>query len=216
MTRLITILRRARSLLWTAFSIVVILAAVLVGVGQLLMPYSARYQPQLEAWLSQEFGQPVVLESFGGEWAAFGPRLSLQGMQLLPENASPQDAAPEVAIESAALDIKPLNFFIPGLPLYNFRVIGANFELIRSRDGEYRLSGFGVSRRGEEIQVAILDAKYATQKVLEIVLLGESSQLRGVLQTHVDHPLDTVPLQQTKELLGGFLGVSQSVDLHVH
>jgi uncharacterized protein YhdP len=67
--------RRAKTLLWTAFSILVILAAVVVGVGKLLMPYSERYQPRLEAWLSEEFGRPVVVESFEGRWTAFGPRL---------------------------------------------------------------------------------------------------------------------------------------------
>ena len=66
MLRLKIILRRTRTLLWTALSILVILAAVLVGVGQLLMPYSDHYQHRLEAWLSEEFGRPVVLESFEG------------------------------------------------------------------------------------------------------------------------------------------------------
>jgi len=152
MTAFKTLLRRARTLLWTAFSILVISAAVLMGIGKLLIPYSDRYQPRLEAWLSEEFGQPVVLESFVGEWTAFGPRLSLRGMKLLPAeipgSGAPQAAEAEVVIESAALDIRPLNLLLPGFPLYNFRVIGADFELLRSADGQFRLSGFGVSRRG--------------------------------------------------------------------
>ena len=52
MTALHIIFRRLRSLLWTAFSILVIFFAVVVGVGKLLMPYSERYQPQLEQWMS--------------------------------------------------------------------------------------------------------------------------------------------------------------------
>jgi uncharacterized protein YhdP len=84
MAKLKTILRRAKTLLWTALSILIVLAAVIMGIGKLLMPYSDRYQPRLEAWLSEEFGRPVLLESFEGEWTAFGPRLSLRGMQLLP------------------------------------------------------------------------------------------------------------------------------------
>lgn len=152
MAKLKIIFRRAKTLLWTAFSIVVVLAAVLVGVGKLLMPYSDRYQPRLEAWLSEEFGQPVVLESFSGDWTAFGPRLVLKGMQLLPAEGdmlpdSP-DSAAEVVIESAALDIKPLNALLPGFPLYNFRLIGADFELLHTADGQFKLSGFGVSNRG--------------------------------------------------------------------
>jgi hypothetical protein len=176
MTRLKTIFRRARTLLWTAFSIIVILAAVIVGIGQLMMPYSHRYQPQLEAWLSQEFGQPVVIESFTGDWAAFGPKIELQGMQLLPQQPDQEtEPSPEVVIESAALDIKPLNLLIPGMPLYNFRVIGADFELLRTADGQFRLSGFGVSRRGPQGESSAL-AELA--RVGEVVLEDSSLDYR--------------------------------------
>ena len=85
MTTLKTIFRRAKTLLWTAFSIIVILAAVGVGVGKLLMPFSDRYQPRPRSpGYRKEFGRPIQLESFRGEWTAFGPRLSLRGMNLLP------------------------------------------------------------------------------------------------------------------------------------
>lgn len=147
MASLKIILRRARTLLWTAMSILLILAAVLVGIGQLLMPYSDRYQHRLEAWLSEEFGRPVVLESFEGEWKAFGPRLTLRGMNLLPPAGGEADGSGEVVIESAALDVKPLNALIPGRPLYNFRVIGADLQLLQKADGRLELSGFGVSGR---------------------------------------------------------------------
>jgi uncharacterized protein (TIGR02099 family) len=177
MAALKLILWRTRTLLWTAFSILVILAAVAVGVGQLLMPYSARYQPQLEQWLSREFGQPVVIESFEGEWVATGPRLTLRGLRLLPADTPPEgdDAATaEVVIESAALDIRPLNMLLPDRPLYNFRVIGAHFELVRDAQGEYRLSGFGVSRRGGGEASALGDLA----RVGEVVLQDSSLDYR--------------------------------------
>ena len=147
MASLKIIFRRARTLLWTAMSILLILAAVLVGIGKLLMPYSDRYQHRLEAWLSEEFGRPVELESFEGEWKAFGPRLTLQGMNLLPIEGGKKRGSGEVVIDSAALDVKPLNVLIPGRPLYNFRVIGADLQLLQKADGRLELSGFGVSGR---------------------------------------------------------------------
>ena len=69
-----TIFRRAKTLLWTAFSIIIVLAAVGVGIGKLLMPYSVHYQPELEAWLTKAFNQPVKVESFSvysyrGNWS---------------------------------------------------------------------------------------------------------------------------------------------------
>ncbi len=137
-----TFFRRLRTLLWTALTIITVLAAVLVGIGKLLMPYSDYYQPKLEAWLTRAFNQPVRVESFNGEWKAFGPRISLQGVTFMPEGMQS-----EIAIRQAALDIKPLNALIPGRPLYSFRIIGADLSLERTTDGRYLLSGLGVSNR---------------------------------------------------------------------
>jgi uncharacterized protein (TIGR02099 family) len=150
MLMLKTFLRRVRTLLWTAFSIIVIVLAVGVGVGKLLMPYSVHYQPELEQWLSNEFGQEVTLDSFEGEWTAFGPRLVLHGLRLPRELDGPAAEAGEAVIESAALDVRPLSYLLAGRPLYNFRLIGADFELERSMDGVYSLSGFGVTARAGE------------------------------------------------------------------
>jgi len=168
MTGIKKFFRRAKTLLWTAFSILVILMAVIVGIGKLLMPYSDRYQPQLEAWLSEEFGRPVEVKSFEGEWTAFGPRLVLRGLKLMPAGEADKSgylgSGEAVAIESAALDIKPFNFLFPGRPLYNFRVIGADFELRHTADNHYELSGFGVSGRSGDSQDSALK---------ELVRIGE-------------------------------------------
>jgi uncharacterized protein YhdP len=45
-----------------------------------------------------------------------------------------------------------LNLLLPGRALYSFRIIGAHFELVRNANGQFRLSGFGVSRGGGEVQ----------------------------------------------------------------
>lgn len=170
MSTLKTIFRQIKTLLWTAFSILVITAAVLVGIGKLLMPYSDRYQPRLEAWLSEEFGRPIQIESFQGSWTAFGPRLSLQGLKLMPAPEGASDGvdrvSEELALESAALDIKPLNLLIPGRPLYNFRIIGADFELRHALDGRFELSGFGVSNRGAATEGSALRELAKVGKVI--------------------------------------------------
>lgn len=152
--------RRLRTLLWTALTLLTVLAAVVVGIGKLLMPYSVHYQPELEAWLSKSFNQPVRIESFSGEWKAFGPRIRLLGLTLMPEGMRS-----EIAINRAALDIKPLNALIPGRPLYSFRIIGADLVLERRSDGRYVLSGLGVSDTGS--------GKEPSPGLRDVVLNGE-------------------------------------------
>ena len=137
---LVKLMRRARTLVWTAFSIIVILCAVVVGLGEILMPYSASYQGKLEDWLSREFGRPVEIESFTGEWKAFGPQLELKGLRLLSDDGSSATSV----IEEAAIDVKPFNVLFPSRALYNFRVVGADFHLVRLEDGSFEFSGLGV------------------------------------------------------------------------
>ncbi|KAA9130246.1 TIGR02099 family protein [Marinihelvus fidelis] len=137
--------RRARSILWTALTLVVLLAAIMVGLGKLLMPYSTQFKPRLEAWLSEEFNQPVRVGSFTGEWKAFGPRISLRDLELLGGTDSDGD----IALREAGLDIRPLNVLLPNRPLYAFRIIGADLVLSRGDDGRFALSGLGVSGRGD-------------------------------------------------------------------
>lgn len=143
MTSLAQWLRRLRTLCWTAFSILVITAAILVGVGKLLMPYSDRYKPQLESWLSSEFGYPVRVESFSGQWRAFGPRLTLKGLRIQAVSSSP--GSDDLLISQAALDLKPLSLLWPGQTFYSFLVIGADLQLVRDVDGKLHLSGLGLN-----------------------------------------------------------------------
>jgi uncharacterized protein YhdP len=140
MTTVVTFVRRARTLLWTALSISIIFCAVIVGLGKLFLPYTAQYQGQLESWLSGEFGRPVEVESFSGEWKAFGPQLALKGLMLKATDGGTGTSV----IEEAVIDIKPFNALIPSRALYNFRVVGANFHLIRLQDGSFDFYGLGV------------------------------------------------------------------------
>jgi len=160
MKNLRKIFRRIKTLLWTALTMLTVIAAVLVGIGKLLMPYSVHYQPELEDWLSRNFNQPVRVESFTGEWKAFGPRISLWGLTLMPVGMKS-----EIAINHAALDIKPLNVLIPGRPLYSFRIIGADLSLERTTDGRFVLSGLGVSNTG--------NGKNSNPGLRDIALNGE-------------------------------------------
>lgn len=174
--RLLKILRRGRTLLWTALSIIVIFCAVIVGLGKLLMPYSERYQPQLEAWLSSEFGRPVTIDSFTGEWNAFGPQLAVRGLKL-----QAGDGGGAAVIGEAVIDIKPFNLLIPSQALYDFRVVGADFHLVHLAEGGFEFSGLGVGggegRSGSPLK--------HLSSISEVIL--ENSRLRYDDQAHEIH-----------------------------
>ncbi len=177
MNKLGRFFRRLRTLLWTALTLLTVLAAVVVGIGKLLMPYSVHYQPELEAWLSKAFNQPVRVESFSGEWKVFGPRISLRGLTLMPVGLQS-----EIAIQRAALDIKPLNALIPGRPLYSFRIIGADLSLVRQSDGRYVLSGLGVSDSGSgnEKSPGLRDVALNGEVRLQDISLSFDDPERGI------------------------------------
>ncbi len=139
---MLTFFRRLRTLLWTALSIIIIACAVLVGLGKLLMPYSAQFKPRLEAWISKEFERPVELESFTGEWRAFGPQLEVKGLRLAPTESGGKAAV----IEQAVIEVKPFNVLLPNRPLYGFRIVGADFQIVHRADGRFEFSGFGIKR----------------------------------------------------------------------
>ncbi len=132
--------RRSVSVLWTTVTLVLVLLAIMVGVGKLLLPYSERYKPELEARLSDYLQQPVRVQSLAGDWKAFGPRLELRQLQILPADAQ---SPPVTTIGRAQLDIKPFNLIIPNRPVYRFRVIGAKVSAARDASGQVSVSGLG-------------------------------------------------------------------------
>lgn len=179
MTAFVTLLRRARTLLWTALSIVIITCAVLVGLGKLLMPYSANYKPQLEAWLSGEFERTVTIDSFSGQWRAFGPRLTVNGLRL--SDAGGGEGA--AIIEEAVIDIKPFNALIPSRALYEFRVVGADFHLAHLEDGTFEFSGLGVRRRSGQSGSALENLSSISEVILQDSSLRYDDEIHDI---HVD------------------------------
>ncbi len=179
MTSVVIILRRTRTLLWTALSILIIAAAVMVGLGKLLLPYSAEFKPRVEAWLSGEFGRRVEIESFSGEWRAFGPQLAIKGLRLPAVDGSDDTAV----IEEAVIDIKPFNVLIPSRALYDFRVVGADFRLVHLPDGRFEFSGLGVGGGGQTSGSALKQLATISAVILEDSNLRYDDEIHDI---HLD------------------------------
>lgn len=120
--------RRLRSVFWTALTLALVLAAVVVGLGQLLLPYTDLYQPRLERRLGAALGEPVSLDRLSGEWQGLKPRLDVSGMRLAESGSS---------VDALTLQLRLLNLFRPGHPVYHFEVRGMDITLQRNTDGSW-------------------------------------------------------------------------------
>ena len=68
---------------------------------------------------------------------------------------------------------------------------------------------------GKQRLVFIGNAANLMKKVGEVGLLGESGELRGIIQPYVEQALDAVSLQCAEELAGSLFGKTDAVDLHL-
>ncbi|TBW56818.1 TIGR02099 family protein [Marinobacter halodurans] len=94
---------RLANLVWMAALALLILVALYVVIGRQLMYAVDRYQPQIEAALSQRLGQPVRIGQLHGQWKGLDPVLDLSGVEIRdPEH--PEQAIARVERVDIRLD----------------------------------------------------------------------------------------------------------------
>ncbi|HZZ09175.1 MAG TPA: hypothetical protein VFE79_00645, partial [Paraburkholderia sp.] len=69
--------RHVRLFLQALFAVVVITAAVIVGLGQLALPWLVSHPEKISAFLSDRLNRPVTLDHAEGQWEHDGPVLTL-------------------------------------------------------------------------------------------------------------------------------------------
>lgn len=132
-------LRRTAAAAWTAVAILLIGAGVIVGLGRLLLPFAPNFQPEIEAWLSEELDSPVAVGSLTAEWAATGPLIRLEDVTFL----DPQSGRSRLELGEAQVALNLLAWVSPGFRLTDFRLSNTHLTLERTVDNRLRLLGFG-------------------------------------------------------------------------
>lgn len=132
--------RRSLSIFWTAATIILVMLAVLAGLAELLLPYSSKYQAEIETKLSELAGQPVHFDSIKGNWDVTGPQFMLSRLAIYP--ATGDTSEPELLINRARVKFSLLNYLLPDRPFARFEVVGAELELLRDHQGVLKISGF--------------------------------------------------------------------------
>ena len=123
-------LRQLRALALTTLALLIILTAMLVGIGRALSPHADRLRPWLETLASERIGQQVTLERVEAEWPRLTPSLSLIGAQI------DDGAGNRLSVDRARLEIHLANALDREANLVRLILLG--LELILEPDEEGR------------------------------------------------------------------------------
>lgn len=116
----------------------VILFAVVLSIVRLVLPYSDRYHDEIEHWLSDTVGQPVVVGAIAAEWHGLGPRLHLSDVSLVGEDG----LTPITRFAAVAVDLDLPASLLSGVPRINRLVLtGVRFTIERDAGGGLTIAG---------------------------------------------------------------------------
>ena len=127
-------IRHARRLLGYGLLVVLILAAVAVGVANQMLPLVERNPEKVASWLTERIGQPVTFTHARGEWTRRGPRFTLDGLRI-------GEGDRLLDIGRAELLVAVYSGLLPGAPLTELKVRDLSLALEQGDDRRWRLVG---------------------------------------------------------------------------
>jgi uncharacterized protein (TIGR02099 family) len=199
-SRLRRLLGQLRALLLTAVAVVIILTAVIVGLGRALIPYADELRPWLADQISQRLDQPVEIERLDAQWPRLTPQLTLHGTRVGPHEA------PLLEIDLARLELHLPDLLTAERNPFRLIVLGLDLVLAEDEAGQWGLElegGAELAERPERDGVLagdllVRDARltvrpssqpeFATRLVEgEIRRRGDQTLVQGRLEPGSDH-----------------------------
>lgn len=161
--------------LLTLALIVLVLVAIVVGLGRQLMPAISDYRGMAEARLSRAIGVPVRVEAISGRWQGMGPYILIEGLSLR------DPAAPStILLRLPQLELRPSlwSSLLHLEPRVDLRIRGLDIHLEQLPDGRLRLRELASLARSDPAA-----ARRAVELALRQPLLAlEASRLGLALQ----------------------------------
>ncbi|MFY2765285.1 YhdP family protein [Arenimonas sp. MALMAid1274] len=121
---------------WVGYGllVVLILAAVAVGLLNQLLPLVERNPEKVASWLSERVGEPVSFRLARGEWTRRGPRFTLDDLRIGAGDRS-------LDIGRAELLVAVYSGLLPGEPLTELKVRDLSLSLEQGEDRRWRMVG---------------------------------------------------------------------------
>lgn len=126
--------------------------AVLMALGQLLLPLAAHYPDRVAHMLSAQLHQPVSFTSMKGVWQPSGPMLVLHDVEIGKRNGKPALTLPTARVK---LDFGAL--VSPSRHWVNLRLSGLRLTLQRDVHGQWHVAGFGATGAGSPQHLTLGD-----------------------------------------------------------
>ncbi|MEX0951449.1 MAG: AsmA family protein, partial [Gammaproteobacteria bacterium] len=122
---------------WYAVGGLILSAAILVSIARLLLPGIGEYRDDIQAWISDYMGYPVIIQEVQADWRGWTPRLYLNGVKLLEPDSNNTIAV----FEKAYLSVNPVkSLWQQEIVPETLSISGAHLRLIRELNGSLRIS----------------------------------------------------------------------------
>ena len=145
--------RRLRFFLLGLVASVLVALALVMAVGQLLLPLAAHYPERVAALLSEKLGKPVRFGSLEGFWRPSGPLFVMRDVTIAPTEGGDALRLPQAAVK---LDFGA--FVLPSRHLLNLRLHDMRMGLHRAADGRWSIDGFGAGGGTQKVSFGNLSA----------------------------------------------------------
>ena len=117
---------------------VVVTAAALLALARLLLPAVDAYRAEVEAWASQQLGQPVQIGALNAELLGIHPAVVLEDVALLDARGRRELAH----FDEARIELNPLASWRQGMLVTGgLELVGADLTVERTAEGAFRLRG---------------------------------------------------------------------------
>ncbi|MGD9000699.1 MAG: YhdP family protein, partial [Granulosicoccaceae bacterium] len=132
-------LRRLLSVCWYSLAVLLVLAALLMTLARIILPYAEEYRAEVEQVISKRVGLPVTVGTMTATWRGFTPYLELTDINLL--DAQQADSLLHFGSASIGLDMwrsmRSRQVVLASLTVRELRLY-----LTRYEDGHIEVHGF--------------------------------------------------------------------------
>jgi len=148
-TQVVSRFRLLRAWLLTTVAAVVIVIAMIVGLGRLALPYADQLRPWLEQALSERLDQPVSIERLEASWPRVLPNVTLQGVRVGRGDA-------RIEMDTVLLEGRADRLLRGDRLPFNVVVLGLDLRLSQADSGDWAIQLGGRNEAARDARLPTL------------------------------------------------------------